>query len=244
MSLQAFLAPFRGLRQMFQPGLRALVAWPLLINVLLVGGAVTAALFGFDGLMAAWLPQGWDWLQWLLWPLFALALLLIVALSAVWVAALIASPFSGPLAYRAAVRLGRSPGAPARSLAQEAAHGLATTARKIAYYGLLLVPVLILSLIPGLNLLAPFAWLLFGSWVLAVEFLEVPLANDGRDFRTVRRTLAGHRVTALAFGAGATVLTLIPLLNLLVVPAAVVGATQVWVRELAGAEGAAEPQGS
>jgi CysZ protein len=112
--------------------------------------------------------------------------------------------------------------------------------RKIAYYALLLVPVLILSLIPGLNLLAPFAWFLFGSWVLAVEFLEAPLANDGQDFRAVRRTLARHRLTALAFGAGTMLLTLIPVLNLLVVPAAVVGATEVWGQEFSA--GALEPQ--
>jgi CysZ protein len=240
MPVQAFLAPFRGLRQMFQPGLRALVFWPLLINVVLVGGLATAALLGFDGLLAAWLPQGWDWLQWLLWPLFAAALLLVVALTAVWVAALVASPFAGPLAYRTAILLGRHPAAPARSFAAETAHSLATAVRKIAYYALLLIPVLILSLIPGLNLLAPFAWFLFGSWVLAVEFLEAPLANDGQDFRAVRRTLAQHRLTALAFGAGTTLLTLVPVLNLLVVPAAVVGATGVWGQELTA--GAPEQQ--
>jgi CysZ protein len=240
MYVHAFLAPFRGLRRMFQPGLRGLVFWPLLINVVLVGGLATAALLGFDGLLAAWLPQGWGWLQWLLWPLFAAALLLIVALTAVWIAALVASPFAGPLAYRAALLLGRRPAAPARSLAAETAHSLATAGRKIAYYALLLVPVLILSLIPGLNLLAPFAWFLFGSWVLAVEFLEAPLANDGQDFRAVRRTLARHRLTALAFGAGTMLLTLIPVLNLLVVPAAVVGATEVWGQEFSA--GALEPQ--
>jgi CysZ protein len=234
MPVQAFLAPFRGLRQMFQPGLRGLVLWPLLINVVLVGGLVTAALLGFDGLLAAWLPQGWDWLQWLLWPLVAAALLLVIALTAVWVAALVASPFAGPLAYRTAILLGRHPAAPARSFGAETAHSIATAVRKIAYYALLLIPVLILSLIPGLNLLAPFAWFLFGSWVLAVEFLEAPLANDGQDFRAVRRTLAQHRLTALAFGAGTTLLTLVPVLNLLVVPAAVVGATGVWGRQVAG----------
>ncbi|WP_081618902.1 sulfate transporter CysZ [Thioalkalivibrio sp. ARh3] len=215
-----------------EPALRGLVIVPLIINILLVVALVAAAAVGFDAFLAAWLPQAWDWLAWLLWPLFALFLLLVVGISAVALAAIVASPFSGPLAYRTAEGLGHPPLAAPRSLTAESIHALATAARKIGYYALLLIPVLVITFVPGLNLLAPAAWFLYGSWVLAVEFMEVPLANDGLEFAAVRQRLRGRRLQTLSFGAGTTLLAMVPLVNLLLVPAAVIGATHLRTRQL------------
>ncbi|WP_026181540.1 sulfate transporter CysZ [Thioalkalivibrio sp. ALJ7] len=228
--LFAFLAPFRGLSRVFEPGLRGLVIGPLIINVLVVVGLAVAAGFGFEALLAAWLPSGWDWLAWLLWPLFALALLVAFAVSAVAVAAIVASPFSGPLAYRTARSLGHEPRQPARSFLGEMGHATTTALRKTGYYALLFIPVLLITVIPGLNLLAALAWFTFGSWVLAVELMEAPLANDGLAFSEVRQTLRTHRLQTLSFGAGTTLLAMVPVVNLLLVPAAVIGATHLRVR--------------
>ncbi len=232
--LFTFMAPFRGLGQVFDPGLRSLAIGPLIINILVVAGLAAIAAIGFDALLAAWLPGELDWLAWLLWPLFGLALLLAFGISAVALAAIIASPFSGPLAYRTAHGLGHKPGQPPRSLPGEIAHATITALRKTGYYLLLLLPVLLVAITPGLNLLSALAWFIFGSWVLAVEFMEAPLANDGQDFREVRRTLRAHRLQTLAFGAGTTLLAMIPVVNLLLVPAAVIGATHVSVRFRSG----------
>ncbi|WP_019593987.1 sulfate transporter CysZ [Thioalkalivibrio sp. ALM2T] len=228
--LLAFLAPFRGLARVFEPGLRGLVIGPLIINILVVIGLATAAGLGFEALLAAWLPGGWDWLAWLLWPLFALALLVAFGVTAVALAAIIASPFSGPLAYRTARGLGHEPRQPARSFLGEMGHATGTALRKTGYYALLFIPVLLIIVIPGLNLLAALAWFIFGSWVLAVEFMEAPLANDGLTFSEVRQTLRAHRLQALSFGAGTTLLAMVPVVNLLLVPAAVIGATHLRVR--------------
>ncbi|WP_019626831.1 sulfate transporter CysZ [Thioalkalivibrio sp. ALJT] len=228
--LFAFLAPFRGLSRVFDPALRGLVIIPLLINSAVVIGLATAAAFGFEALLATWLPGGWDWLAWLLWPLFALALLVAFSVSAVALAAIIASPFAGPLAYRTACHLGYPPQRPARSFLAETGHAGITALRKTGYYALLFIPVLLITAIPGLNLLAGIAWFIFGSWVLAVEFQEPPLANDGPDFATVLAALRHRRLETLAFGAGTTLLAMVPLLNLLLVPAAVIGATHLHVR--------------
>ncbi|MFO7953700.1 MAG: sulfate transporter CysZ, partial [Thioalkalivibrio sp.] len=57
--LFAFLAPFRGLSRVFEPGLRGLVIGPLIINIVVVLGLATAAGLGFESLLAAWLPGGW-----------------------------------------------------------------------------------------------------------------------------------------------------------------------------------------
>ena len=230
-ALFAFLAPFRGLARVFDPGLRGLVIGPLLINIGVIIGVGVAAGFGFEILLDTWLPAGWDWLAWLLWPLFVLTLLVGFGVSAVALAAIIASPFSGPLAYRTARGLGHEPRQPARSLAGEMGHATATALRKFGYYALLFIPVLLITVIPGLNLLASLAWFVFGSWVLAVEFQEPPLANDGLTFVEIRKGLGTRRPETLAFGAGTTLLAMVPVVNLLLVPAAVIGATHLWARQ-------------
>ncbi|PYG01269.1 CysZ protein [Thioalkalivibrio sp. ALE21] len=230
-ALFAFLAPFRGLARVFDPGLRGLVIGPLLINIAVIVGIGIAAGFGFEILLDTWLPAGWDWLAWLLWPLFVLTLLVGFGVSAVALAAIIASPFSGPLAYRTARGLGHEPRQPARSLAGEMGHATATALRKFGYYALLFIPVLLITVIPGINLLASLAWFVFGSWVLAVEFQEPPLANDGLTLAEIRKGLGTRRPETLAFGAGTTLLAMVPVVNLLLVPAAVIGATHLWARQ-------------
>ena len=93
------------------------------------------------------------------------------------------------------------------------------------YFALRAVPLLILFLIPGLNLLAPLLWLAFSAWFLALEYADFPMANHGLGFKEQHRRLKQQRLTSLGFGAGATLLTLIPVLNFVAVPAAVAGAT-------------------
>lgn len=68
--------------------------------------------------------------------------------------------------------------------------------------------------------------------MLALEYLDHPMANHGMEFADKRRLLAKHRGLSLGFGATATFLTTLPLINLVIMPAAVAGATQAWVDQL------------
>ncbi|MCC8998345.1 MAG: EI24 domain-containing protein, partial [Candidatus Contendobacter sp.] len=56
----------------------------------------------------------------------------------------------------------------------------------------------------------------------------------GLTFREQRRLLRRHWPLTLGFGGMTLLLTLIPVLNFLVMPAAVIGATLMWVREAPG----------
>ena len=88
---------------------------------------------------------------------------------------------------------------------------------------------LILFFIPGVNLLAPFIWGLFSAWCLALEYTEYPFGNSGISFREQRQHVKNRRMTALGFGGGIMLFMLIPGLNFLAMPAAVTGATALWV---------------
>lgn len=228
---------FHGIPLLLSPGVRLYLVTPLLINLLVFVALVWLGLSQFGELLAwleATLPAWLSWLDWLLWPLFVLLTLLAGFLVCLLLATLIAAPFTGPLAAAIESRLrGRSPGGNdgAASLFKEAFAALASEARKLGYFGLRAAPLGLLSLLPGVNLIVAPLWLLFSAWMLALEFVEVPLGNHGLTFPAVRARLAQRRMLALGFGATLLVMTMIPLLNLLVIPVAIAGATLMVVRE-------------
>jgi CysZ protein len=110
--------------------------------------------------------------------------------------------------------------------------------RKLVYIVLWGVPVLLLFAIPGLNLAAPVIWMLFGAWMLAISYLDYPMGNHGLTFPEQRRQLGQRRYLALGFGGAAMFALAIPLVNFLVIPAAVAGATILWVERLQAAPAA------
>lgn len=231
----------RGLGLIMQPGIRPFVVVPLLVNTLLFVGLIWLGTDQMDALMQRLIPTGWEWLSWLLWPVFAVAVLLIVFFGFVMVGNLIAAPFNGMLAEAVERKLtGREPDPTSWSrLPGEVGRTLVSELRKIVYTLLRAVPLLILFLIPVVNVLAPFLWILFSAWLLAIQYADYPMGNHGLAFPEQRRRLKSRRLLALGFGGLAMVVLAIPVVNFLVIPTAVAGATAMWVERLRDVEAAA-----
>ena len=226
----------RGLRLIFRPGLRRFVLVPLIVNIVVFSLLIWLGVTQFEALLDRLVPEtGWlSYLRWLLWPLFVLALVMVVFYTFTVVANLIAAPFNGLLAERVEHLLtGRVPESGFASLWREIGPALRSELRKLAYFLVRAVPLLILFLIPGLNLLAPALWLLFNAWFLAIEYADFPMGNHGLGFREQHRRLKAVRLPALGFGAGVTLVMMVPVLNFLAMPAAVAGATAWWCERLA-----------
>ncbi|MDQ2694023.1 MAG: sulfate transporter CysZ, partial [Pseudomonadota bacterium] len=184
----------------------------------------------------AWLAWLLDWLltlvSWLLWPLFAITILIITFYTFTLVANLIAAPFNGILAERVEdLALPGRTRPPGRPLWQEAVIAPLAELRKLGYFLLRALPLLVLFLIPVLNVAAPFLWAAFGAWMLALQYVDYPMGNHGVAFRDQRQIMAQRRLLALGFGAGVLLMTLVPVLNFLSMPTAVIGATLLWVKE-------------
>lgn len=237
--------PVRGLGWLTKPGLRRYVALPLAINTLLFGGLIYWGMGTFDGLatdmssyLANWLPDWLDWLAttlyWLLWPLFAVTVLVLVFYTFTLVANLIGGPFNGMLAEQVENLVNPQHNRPpARPLWQEIAITPVVELKKIAYFLLWALPLLVLFFIPLVNLAAPLIWMAFSAWMLALQYAEYPMANHRIAFKDQRQLLAKKRGLVLGFGAMVLLLTLIPVLNFVSMPAAVIGATLLWVERFA-----------
>ncbi len=227
---------FEGLRLIRLPGIRGHAIAPFVINGLIFLATFTAGLI--------WLPDwvsgqidalggGWHWLEWLLWPLLALLALAGAALLSLLLAGLLAIPFSPPLAAAVLERLeGRAAGdAPATGLVGT----LRNEIGKLIHAARLALPLVLLSLIPVVQVVAGPLWLLFGAWSLALEFTDYAFEHKGIAPDEGRRRLRLRRGLALGFGGMVLLVSLVPVVNLATIPAAVAGATALVSREgLAG----------
>ncbi|MEM9602185.1 MAG: sulfate transporter CysZ [Pseudomonadota bacterium] len=240
----------RGIGLIAQPGLRRFVALPLAANtvlfVLLVGWLTRQV----DSALG-WLT-GSQWMQWLagiealawlvpvvqglLWLLFGIGVLIAIFYVFALLANVIAAPFNGLLAERVEAHLRGSAPADAPvdwwTFVASAPATVLGELGKLLYLAGWLLPLLALTFIPGLNLLASVAWLGFSAWLVSLEYVDYPMANHGHRFKAVRQRLRRHRATALGFGGVATLAQTIPLVNLIAMPAAVAGATALWVEQL------------
>ena len=228
---------FRGLGLITKPKLRRFVVIPLLINTLLFMGFVYSLFLGTGWLgaqMEAWLPDWLDWLSFLLWPLFFISALLIMVFGFTIVGNLIAAPFNGLLAEAVENYLTGQPlqtDSGWAAIATEVVRSIRSELRKVAYILMWALPILVLLLIPVVNTIASLVWLVFGAWMMAIQYADYPMGNHGLSFPDQRRLLGQRRLTSLGFGGVIMMCMVIPVVNFVIMPASVAGATAMWVEE-------------
>jgi len=226
-----------GFKLIMQPGIRRWVLIPMLINFIFfslfiaLGVSQTGNLL--DELMSH-LPDWLQWLNWLLWPLFSLAILMIGFYLSLLSANLVAAPFNGLLAEEVEQHLRGATAAENmswRTFLQSIVPALYSEIRKIAYFVIRALPLLLLFVIPGINILAPLLWALFSAWMLALEYVDYPLSNHGLLFPRYCPLLRERRALAMGFGGGILLLSMIPIINFIAIPIAVAGATTLALEE-------------
>ena len=227
----------RGLKMLVEPGLRAFVLVPLLINTLIFAFAIYALVSNFsawvDALIKLWLPD-WGWLEYLvflLWPLFAVLLVLLVYYGFSVIANIIAAPFNGILAERVEQRARGAILSEPPSLWRMVPRAIVRELAKLAYFIPRLVLLFIIGFIPLINLATPVLWFIFSAWMMAIQYIDYPMDNNGVSFKQMKGLLGQRRWSALGFGSVVQLGMLVPLLNLILMPAAVIGATLFWVEE-------------
>lgn len=231
----------KGFGLIQQKGIRHFAYLPVLINTVLFSIAIWLGFSQLDAwmnaLMPTWLPE-WliSILVWVLWPLLFLLTALIVFFTFSMIANILAAPFNGPLAEAVELKLsGQAP--PAMSMAEilkSTPKMIFNEIRKLGYILGWAIPLLLISVVPGINIVAPVLWVLFSSWMLALDYHDFPMGNHQIFFKEQRQVLKQKRSLALGFGLATMGATMIPLVNFLVIPAAVAGATALFVDHFQG----------
>ena len=178
--------------------------------------------------LTTFIPNWASWLQWLLWPLFGLSFLLLIFFSFTLIANLIGAPFYGLLAEKVAIALTgqtKITDVKTSSWPADSVKAIKSELNRQGYFLVRAVPLLILFVIPTLNLLAPFLWLIFSAWFLALEYLSYPFENRGLFFSEQRRISRKSPLSVTTFGGLVVLALTVPILNMIIPPAAVAGAT-------------------
>lgn len=232
----------QGFSLITKPGLRLFVVIPLLINLVIFTVLIALSIEQFslwiDQLMG-WLPN-WEWLsflRWIIWPLVVALLLVVVMYSFSVIANLIASPFNGLLAEKVEELLIGDEVVAKETFwetIKDAPRVILKEIQKLLYYLPRALLVLILSLIFTFIFppVATLLWFLLGAWMMALQYCDFPMDNHKHSLTTVKKTIANRRMTSLGFGSAVMVGTMIPILNLIIMPVAVCGATVYWVEQL------------
>ncbi len=233
----------------------ALASVPALLSLLAVGlalaGVVTFA-GELHGLASGWLPRpaAAGWVEWIwigparaLLGLLGLVLFLALAggclVAAFLLAGLLASPFHDALARRVeALVAGEVPDAAGAGLLatlREGGRALREELRRLGFFLGVALPLGLAGLaIPGAQLVTGPALVLFTLLFLPLEYASYALDRRRLSFREKRRWILEHAPTMLGFGAAAFLACLLPGLNLLAMPALVVGGTLLALRHPPG----------
>jgi len=225
----------KGFELIQTPGLRSFVLIPLLVNLLLFSVAfyfLYLQLEVFFAYLDDFLPDFLSWLNVVLWPLAIISCLVVFSFIFSSVANWISAPFNGVLAEKVECYLTGKP-APESSfneIIKDIPRTLSREWTKLAYYIPKAIGCLILFFIPVIGqTVAPVLWLVFSAWMMAIQYCDYPFDNHKKDFSVLREQLAQDRGCALSFGGMTMLFAMIPIVNFIVMPVAICGATSLWV---------------
>ncbi len=225
---------FRGLGVYGRsPGLMLLGMVPALIAFVLLATGFGLVIYFIEPITRAvtWFADSWSKDARDLLRIFAgVAIVGVTGLVAIIVytglTLLIGDPFYEKISERVEGRLGGVPNAVDLPFWRELRRSIGESVRLIAFSVAVAVLLFLGGLLPGVGqTVVPVIGALLGGWALVVELTGIPFARRGLRLRDRRRILRQHRWLALGFGVSVFVCFFIPLGAVLVMPAAMVGAT-------------------
>lgn len=222
----------KGLELIKTKGLRRFVIIPMSINLALFGAAFYY-LVGHLSELFAWLesyiPDWLTWLNYLLWPLAVIFILVSFTFLFSTIANWIASPFNGLLSEKVELHL---TGKPINDdgfidLIKDTPRLIGREWTKLKYYLPRAIGFFILSML--IPVVGQVIWFLFSCWSMAIQYLDYPFDNHKIDFNRMKDALNDERMKSYSFGFGVTIFNMVPVVNLIVMPVAICGATAMWV---------------
>lgn len=224
-----------GFSLILKPGLRQYFVIPILINtvvLLLLAGTGYQYFNSWIDIIMGWFPDWMSALYWLVWIIALLVVLVLVLFLFTFIANIIASPFNALLSIKVEEQLTGSPPVSNVSIWMVLPRTIAREVMKLFYVIPRLLFLVILTVIPVVNTVSPFLWVLFGAWMMAIQYADYGADNNDLSFGELKDRLGDCRMDAVMFGLPAYLLLTVPVVNLILMPVGVAGGTRFWVEHL------------
>ncbi len=222
---------FKGFELIRKKGIRRFVFIPLTINVLLFSIAFYFMFLQLEHYMVAimqWLPSWLDWLEVVIWPLAVITILVFFSFIFSTAANWLAAPFNGLLSEKIESILSgkEAPQGNMLDIVKDVPRTLGREWKKLAYYLPRAIGFFIIMWI--LPVFGQVIWFLFISWMMAVQYKDYPFDNHKVPFHEMKNALKQRQGLSYSFGITVAFFAMVPIVNLIVMPVAICGATALW----------------
>jgi len=223
---------FLGFSLIKLKGIRRFVFIPLAVNLLLFSLAfyyVYQRLGQYMVDLQTIVPSWLSWLNFLIWPIAVLMLLIIFSFIFSTIANWIAAPFNGLLAEKLEIMLTEhhAPSGDWLAVLKDIPRTLSREWQKFMYYLPRAIGFFLLMWL--LPVIGQVIWLLFTAWMMSIQYQDYPFDNHKINFIQMREKLKQQRVQSYSFGLAVTIFSMLPIVNLIVMPVAICGATALWI---------------
>ncbi len=222
---------FKGFELIRQKGIRRFVLIPLSINILLFSIAFYFMFIQLEQYMAmlmAWLPSWLDWLDVVIWPLAVVTILVVFSFIFSTAANWLAAPFNGLLSEKIEASLSGqvAPKGNMFDIVKDVPRTLGREWTKLTYYIPRAIGFFILMWV--LPVIGQVIWFMFIAWMMAVQYKDYPFDNHKVPFNQMKIALKQRQGLSFSFGITVALFSMIPIVNLIVMPVAICGATALW----------------
>ncbi len=237
---------FKALPLLTQKGIKSYVIIPLMINIIFFSMGIYFGFSYFSEYMDKMLDTSglWSWVAYLLdiikpllYVFFGMTLLVLIFYTFSLLANIIASPFNSLLSEATEKYLtGQSmeDSDNFEQIIKEIIPTIIMEIKKLVYMILWSIPFLILLFV--IPVIGPIIWFLFTAWMMSLQYMDYPMGNHKLNFNEQRSLQGKQRLFSLGFGGVTMGASMIPFVNFIIMPTAVIAATMIWLDQYAPIE--------
>tara|TARA_B100001250_G_C19747548_1_gene766057 strand:+ start:633 stop:1361 length:729 start_codon:yes stop_codon:yes gene_type:complete len=231
-----FVYLLSGFTLILKPKVRFYSLTPLFLNILLFLLLFFYSYSKLDEIISV-LELQWQWLgwvSWIIWVIFFIAISILIFFCFSILGNLISAPFNNLLSRAVELELlGKNIDIIVEQSMQELIiDSFKSEYRKIIYFFLRILILLSLFFIPVVNIITPFIWFIFSIWMFAIEYCDFPMSNHNIQFSRQLMILSKKRFLVCGFGLGVLTFILLPIINLIIIPVSVAGATKMYIESI------------
>lgn len=223
-----------GIRMALSKECRLYIILPIIVNIILLS---ILGYYLFTNLKTLVfnifedIPSYLNFLAYIISAFLSLTIIFVSCYIFSTLATIIASPFYGLLADKVEMILNQSHGDDMTipQLIKDIPRILLREIKKQMFFLPLALVCLIISLIPALNLFAPILWFALTAWMGCLQYCDYAYDNHKIPFNSMQRDLKNNPIATLSFGTVIALSLTVPILNILIPPAAVCAGTKYYL---------------
>lgn len=235
--MTGFRYPFRAVGFILDhPSLLKYIVWPFLINGLVFGSGFFFFLTKLDNLLS-FIPKDdswfWDLLFYVLVVLLTMIFLIVAFYAFTIIGNIVASPFNSALSEKTETLMNCAPVSSSSRVIpffRDVLHSIGTEIKRLLFFLLWLIPLLLINVIPIVGPYLYFAWMLFFTcYAVTFSFMDYSLDRRYRSFLRKNQIILSNKAMMLGFGSVGMIMGLIPIVNFFLIPVMVVAGTLMTI---------------